>query len=102
MSDTQNDISKLQKCDVLAALYNRSKPLGFGLAHFTPEDMTTEQAQKIIDEMKSDGYPLNFDYLKGRVMKVDLSGDAVDTRLYDRDNGAGVGAGVIDGLRAAG
>ncbi len=101
MSDTQIDISKLQKCDVLAALYNRSSPLGLGLVHFTPEDMTSEQAQKIIDEMKSDGYPPKFDYLKGRVMKVDLSDDAVDTRLYDRDNGAGSGSEVIAGLRPA-
>lgn len=30
-----------------------------------------------------------FDYLQGRVMKVDLAGDELDPRLYDRDNGEG-------------
>lgn len=30
-----------------------------------------------------------FDYLKGRVMKIDLSKNELDPWLYDRDNGAG-------------
>ena len=30
-----------------------------------------------------------FDYLYGRVMKVDLSKDTFDPFLYDRDNGQG-------------
>ncbi|MFA5049133.1 MAG: hypothetical protein WC516_08970 [Patescibacteria group bacterium] len=28
-----------------------------------------------------------FDYLGGKVMKINLAGDSLDTRLYDRDNG---------------
>ena len=79
------------KADVLARLYNNSRVQGFGAVHATPEKMTTAEAQKILD----DGYT-DFDYLKGRVMKVDLSGDDLDTYLYDRDNGSGAAAAALE------
>lgn len=44
-------------------------------------------------------YQTYFDYLNGRVMKVDLSGDSFDERLYDRDNDLGSAQKVIDSLR---
>ena len=50
----------------------------------TPSDMTEQEAQDLLDD--GGAY---FDYLKGRVMKVDLSGDELCVRLYDRDNGQG-------------
>lgn len=34
-------------------------------------------------------YGTYFDYLYGRVLKVDLSGNAFDEHLYERDNGVG-------------
>ena len=80
------DISKLDRAEVLAALYNASQPLGMGFMHFKDEDMTREQAQAELDARKPRAY---FDYLHGRVMKVDLSGDELGTRLYNRDNGEG-------------
>lgn len=44
-----------------------------------------------------------FDYLYGRVMKVDLSSDdGFEERLYDRDNGKGAAQKVIDALRTNG
>jgi hypothetical protein len=103
MTDTTIDISGLDKAAVVAALYNRSKPLGMGFMHYDPEPMTAEQASKII---KAGGThmpnnPLYFDYLQGRVMKVDLSGDAFDAWLYDRDNGQGAAREVIANLRLA-
>ena len=73
------------KAEVLAALYNASQPLGLGFLQFKPEPMTKAEAEEILKENKT-GY---FDYLKGRVMKIDLSGDQLDPRLYDRDNGDG-------------
>lgn len=76
------NIGGLNRAEVLAALYNRAKPQGMGFLHYNPELMTTEQAQGILD-----GGHTSFDYLSGRVMKIDLSGDEVDTRLYNRDNG---------------
>jgi len=54
--------------------------------------MTTEEAASLLE---SHTY---FDYLKGRVMKVDLSGDELDPWLYDRDNGHGAAKRVIDSL----
>ncbi len=83
MSEEMIDISKLDKADVLCALYNNSRPLGMGVFHFTPEPMTADEANGLLNESKY------FDYLKGRVMKIDLSGDELDPRLYDRDNGNG-------------
>lgn len=50
--------------------------------------MSAQEAEKHLDG-SGDGY---FDYLKGRVMKVSISGDSLDPRLYDRDNGQGAAA----------
>ena len=75
------DISNLDKIDVLIALYNHAQPQGIGIIHYDPKPMTREQAENIL------GYQTYFDYLKGRVMKIDLSGDDVRTDLYNRDNG---------------
>lgn len=86
MNTKDIDISKIDKAAVLAALYNASQPLGMGFMHYAPEDMTREEAAKLIAERGERPY---FDYLKGRVMKIDLSGDTLRTALYDRDNGAG-------------
>lgn len=81
------NIKGKNKAKVLAALYNHSRPQGMGMLHFTPEDMTQEQAQKELDLTKE--HNNRFDYLYGRVMKVRLDGDEFDPRLYDRDLGKG-------------
>lgn len=83
-------IAGLSKAAVLAGLYNASRPQGMGFAQYDPEPMTTEKAQEIIDA----GHTY-FDYLAGRVMKVDLSGDSFDPWGYDRDNGEGKAATVV-------
>ena len=80
------NISKLDKAEVLAALYNGSGPLGLGIFQFNPAPMTTEEAAAILLARAGDLY---FDYLKGRVMKVSLNGEELDPYLYDRDNGQG-------------
>lgn len=89
------DISQMDRAAVLAALYNRAQPQGLGILHFTPEDMTVAEARELLEQ---GGRP-HFDYLRGRVMKVMLDGDALDPRLYDRDNGDGA---AEDALRTAG
>ena len=76
------DISKLNKAEVLAALYNRAQTQGMGIYQYQKGDMTREQAQEMLDSGKT-----YFDYVIGRVMKVDLSKDEMDTFLYNRDNG---------------
>ena len=82
-------ISGLKHCDILIALYNRAKPLGRGHLQFDPKPMTVEQAQKILAKMPTAGSSIYFEYLSGRVMKVDIVGPDLDPRLYDRDNGEG-------------
>ncbi len=75
------DISRLDKAEVLCALYNNSKPQGMGILHATPELLQVEEARELLKSRKY------FDYLKGRVMKISLKDDNLDPRLYDRDNG---------------
>lgn len=107
------NIEGLDKAAVLAALYNASQPLGMGFIRATPGDMSVEEARTYIeagDDHKRD-FPevfanqkrdLYFDYLNGRVMKTDLSGDTLNTWGFDRDNGQGAAyyallrAGLID------
>ena len=83
------DISKMNKCEVLAKLFNASKAQGMGfLQPGHDQQMSLQQAEKYLDDSGS-GY---FDYLNGRVMKVDISGDSLNPGLYDRDNGSGAAA----------
>jgi len=94
------NIKDLNKAAILAVLYNRAKCQGgMGILHFDPKPMTVEEARTILSQEQGDdatqmfgdfahnGNRLYFDYLKGRVMKVDLSKDELNTALYNRDNG---------------
>lgn len=104
MDSNTIDISGLSKAAVLAALYNRATPLGLGWLHYDPQPMTEQEASELLGSTENDmGFPKRaayFDYLKGRVMKVDLSGESFSPALYDRDNGSGAAAAVIAELRA--
>ena len=93
---TEISIEGLDKAKVLAGLYNGSRPLGMGFLHYDPVPMTEEEAQEILEQAT------DFDYLKGRVMKVDLSGVSSAPWLYDRDNGEGAAKPIIDALYGAG
>jgi hypothetical protein len=93
-------IKGLNKGAVLAALYNNTK---IAPAHHRAIDeglerdagpMTAEEAGSL--EQRS------FDYLNGRVLKVDLTGDEFEEGFYDRVNGQGKAARVIDNLRRTG
>lgn len=89
------DISNYDKAEVLAALYNNAKVQGLGILHADDSDMTREEASEILHKSPSK----DFDYLKGRVMKINLSEDEVDTRLYNRDNGDGAAEAAIMNLK---
>lgn len=89
------DISNLDKAEVLSALYNAAKTQGLGIFQYNPTPMSVDEARGELEKNT------RFDYHKGRVMKVDLSGDTLNAFLYDRDNGEGaamaalVNAGVL-------
>lgn len=86
------DLTGKNKAEVLAKLYNAASVKGFGVLHASPHDMTVSEAQDILDSGET-----YFDYFRGRVLKVDLCGDSLDPRLYDRDNGHGAAAAAIAG-----
>lgn len=83
------DISNKDKAEVLAALYNNSHPHGMGFIHYNPEPMTIEQARELLK------HTTYFDYLAGRVMKINLESNIVRTWGYNRDNGNGAAERVI-------
>jgi len=83
----------LKKEEVLKALYDRAKVQGLGFIQMVPGDMDIEEAKGYLKKYTY------FDYLKGRVIKIDLSrDDEFDERLYDRDNGAGAAQRAISHL----
>ena len=86
------DILGLDKAEVLAALYNQAKAQGMGFLHHVPEDMTIENARELLSR---DTY---FDYVQGRVMKIRLDRDELDTFLYNRDNGYNAAEAIIERL----
>ncbi|QFG13220.1 hypothetical protein SEA_GILGAMESH_28 [Streptomyces phage Gilgamesh] len=96
--DRHIDISGLNKAKVLAALWNNAAPPP---AHVMPNPrnfaMTAAEAAEILLRQGA-----GFDYLEDRLLKVNLSDDTFDSWGYDRDNGAGLAARVIDRLRKTG
>ena len=89
------NISGINKADLLAALYNNSRTQGLGFLSARPGDMTRDEAAAML------ACSQRFDYLYGRVMKVDLSTGELDPRLYDRDLGQGAAQRVVEALRNA-
>ncbi len=88
------DISDLNRAAVLATLFNASHAQGLGFLEASESSMTVEEAQAILDTDQT-----YFDYLQGRVMKVELKGDTFNPWLYDRDNGEGAAFTAIKALR---
>lgn len=64
----------------LCALYNAAHPRGLGILQFTPgEAIPSEFAG-------AEGYQ---DYVRGRVIKTNISARGLRPILFDRDNGPG-------------
>lgn len=87
-------IAGINKAELLAALFNNSKPMGLGFLHASGKPMTTEEADAILKRGVT-----CFDHLQGRVMKVDIGGDEMYGDLYNRDNGQGAAEAVVSSLR---
>jgi hypothetical protein len=95
------DIKGIDKAELLAALWNNSKQQG--MSFLDPNGygtMSVDRARDILaDRATLQGYTHYFDYLDGRVMKVDLQGDEMREDLYDRDVGQGEVQRIVDKLR---
>jgi hypothetical protein len=89
------DIGGLDKAEVLAALHNNTRAVGLGRLH-DRGDVTADDVRPQFEDRSR----LYFDYVFGRPIKVDLSGDSFDPVLYDRDAGPGSARRAIDELRA--
>lgn len=73
------NISKLNKAEVLSALYNKSKQQGMGFLHARGQQpISASEAAELLQTQT------RFDYLHGRVMKVNLAGDEFDPWGCDR------------------
>ena len=110
------DIRGIDKAELLAALHNHSMPMGMGILQ-ARGDLTADEARTLIEQaaggkasddhgrmfdLKSKG-SLYFDYLYGRPLKVDISGDEISPLGFDRDNGGpGTLAAIVARLRKAG
>lgn len=88
----------LTREQVLCALYNFSHPQGMGFLHFDPKPLTIPEAKTVL--AKTD----YVDYLKGRVIKVNLPENAkeFDAHLYDRDCGTGAARAAIERYKKMG
>ena len=86
------DISGIDKAELLAALYNNSRPMGMGFLRAKEGEMTVEQARAEIgngdDHQRDFGQQiyrgsLYFDYLHGRPLKSEIGGDTFNRILKD-------------------
>lgn len=88
----------LTREQVLCALYNASKPQGLGILHYDPMPLKIDEAKNVLSKSEY------VDYLKGRVIKANLTKDAkeFDSRLYDRDNGPAAAKAAIERYKKLG
>jgi hypothetical protein len=92
---TRVSIKDLPKLSLLHALWQNSPPaIWYKNNDIAPPSWGTEEA---LDRALSRNW--HVDYIVGRVIKSDLSGEEVDPSGYDRDNGKGAFAEVVRKLR---
>lgn len=88
------DIKGLDKAEVLKALYDHSHVQGLGFLQAVPDGtVTVEHCRELLEK------ETYFDYLYGKVLKVDLRHDEFNEYLYDRDNGISAAQMAIDSIR---
>lgn len=99
VDDDEIDITGLDKVTLLQALYHNGQQVGLGL--LSP-GMTNEQIAEHCAKMVEDYGEFPYvDYLGGKPLKCNLSGDVWNARLFDRDNGgSGTGRRIVEAMRA--
>ncbi len=92
--NTMVSTSGISRGKVLAALYNNSKVQGMGqLQARQGHVMDENEVEALLSESNY------FDYLYGKIMKVDLSDpEGFNPGLYDRDNGFGAAQAAISSI----
>lgn len=98
------DIKGLDKAAVLVVLWYNARMQGKSSSGYKGE-LTLRRAKELIEQHCHTGMKgeeiIYFNYLNGKVIKIDLAPDVIDTCLYDRDNGADAGENAIEKLRLA-
>lgn len=89
------DIKGMDKAKVLAALHGGSHAQGRSFLH-EKGAISEERARELVTD---DRFVMYFDYVDGRIIKCNLSGDEFDPRLYDRDCGEGAAESAIASIR---
>lgn len=92
------DIKGLDKAKVIHALWHGSRAQGLSFLGVSPAGFSFEHAKEIIEERQRKHQSLYFDYLEGHVIKCDITKDAFDEFLYDRDCGPGAAQRAINKL----
>lgn len=72
----------MDKAEVLSKLFNAANPQGVGCYIEQKTEMSINEAREIIDSGD-----FVFDYFRGRVLKINLHTDLLNTAKYNRDNG---------------
>lgn len=105
--DDQIDIKGLAKARLLQELYEAAVPKATGFvpaARSRPvgaPDVRVLQESDFAGFIEQQGQPLAFEYLAGHILRCDISGDQLDPRHYDKANGPGTAAKVVEQLRGA-
>lgn len=90
------DIQGLDKMQLLRALWKNQKPaIYFAMSGKRPPDFDEAEAKQAL-EGEQGGC---IDYLCGRAIKCDLSGDLVDPSAYDKLIGFGMFAAIVRALK---
>lgn len=99
------DITGLDKAEVLLALYEGTGVMGLGVLQ-ARSSLSLEDLRDVIENGKPRGglfwpmEPWRIDYLFGKPVKVDLTGDSFDPGCYDLDAGEGAAEAVVTKLRS--
>ena len=102
------DISGLKKPLVLKYLWDNAQGEGPGSADESVQrlasllrlrKMTITEAEEHIQSCLSEGQPLKFDFLAGKLLRVDISRNQMNTVLYDDTHGQGAAETAISMAR---
>lgn len=98
------DVRGIDKAELLVALFTAANPpIGRGALNYSAYDtLTYDEATEILKGETFDtpysGQPMHVDYVKGRNLKIDLSGDEIDPTKYNAINGDLTAQRAIDDL----